>query len=243
MHIANALHKLLNILYYPELLNTLRKNINRQFVKELLFIKNNLSITPNTIIDVGAGVGEYIKSARYVFPDAMIYAFEPIPASFNQLANYFYNYKNISIYNYALSCENKISKFYLNEFPFSSSLLAMTERHKEIFPHTKNEIIIDIECRRFDSLTNIVIKKPVLLKVDVQGAELEVLKGGEGLIKDFELVRLEVMFEPFYELQPQYAEIVSYMWHLGFKSFLQMDPNFSLCNTNRPIFCDLLFIK
>ncbi len=242
--IINNWQRIVNIITYPELLRSLDKKMtNRTFVRELLFIEKRLHISPQTIIDVGASTGEFVKAARFVFPVATIYAFEPIPASFRHLIKLNDNDNNLFIYNYALSMENTLCSFNLNEFSLSSSLLSMTPRHKELFPHTKNETIIQVECRRLDSINNLKLKKPVFLKIDVQGAELQVLKGGEDLVKDFDLIQLEVSFEIFYQGQAQFLEIMAYMRHLGFKSFLQMDPQFSNEIPSYPIFCDLLFFK
>ena len=56
---------------------------------------------------------------------------------------------------------------------------------------------------------------PYLLKVDVQGAELDVLKGAERTF-DAEVVVLEVSFFKFFEDEPEYVDILAYMKAKGF---------------------------
>jgi FkbM family methyltransferase len=235
--------RIIDIIDYPELLRTLGKDIDRNFVRDLLFLKRRLNFSPNTVIDVGAAVGEFTKAARFVFPNPTIYAFEPIPELFSILKRNVQDKSNVLIFNFAIASENKISSFYLNEFAFSSSLLAMTKLHKEIFPDTMNDSIITVECKRLDSIKEITIIKPVFMKIDVQGAEIEVIKGGEHLLRDVDVVQLEVCFEPLYKDQAQYADLVSYMSRLGFRSFLQINPHFSSTHQFTPIFCDLVFFK
>jgi FkbM family methyltransferase len=235
--------RIIDIINYPELLRTLGKNINRNFVRDLLFLKRRLAFSPNTIIDVGAAVGEFTNAARFVFPTATIYAFEPIPEFFLILQHSAQKIYDVFTFNFALASEDKISSFYLNEFAFSSSLLPMTKLHKDIFPHTQNDSITTVKCKRLDSIKEITIRKPVFLKIDVQGAEIDVMQGGEHILKDVDVVQLEVSFEPLYEGQAQYAEVVSYMSKMGFRSFLQINPQFFTTNCSTPIFCDLVFLK
>lgn len=238
--IKENLKKVLDVLEYPELLSTLLKNLDRDFVKELLFIKKQIGITPNTILDVGASVGKWTKAARFVFPKAIIYSFEPIPESFYKLQDLQKADVNLNIFNIALSSENKRSKFYLNEFSCSSSLLKMTNIHKESFPFTKNENIVDVECKRLDSIDNIKWVKPALLKIDVQGSEKEVLLGSGDTIKNVDIVKLEVSFENFYENQVMYDELFSFMKAKGFNRFLQVNPSFA---NNKLAWCDLIFFR
>lgn len=238
--IKENLNRILNILEYPELIGTFSKNIEREFVKELLFIKKQIRLIPNTILDIGASVGKWTKAARFVFPKSIIYSFEPIPESFKIIQDLKKYDDNLYPFNIALSSENKRSKFYLNEFSCSSSLLKMTKIHKEAFPFTKKINIVDVECKRLDSINNIKWVKPVLVKIDVQGTEKEVLLGAGDTIKNFDMVKLEVSFEKFYENQVMYDELFSFMKAKDFNRFLQVNPSFA---TNRLAWCDLIFFR
>lgn len=57
------------------------------------------------------------------------------------------------------------------------------------------------------------------VKLDVQGAEMEVLRGGEGLLKTSLGALVEVWFTPVYEGAPLFAEIDGYLRHEGFSFF------------------------
>jgi hypothetical protein len=80
------------------------------------------------------------------------------------------------------------------------------------------------------------------MKIDVQGAELQVLYGAESLLRQFAAVTLEVNYERLYEGQAVIPEILAVMNRNGFSYFLQRDVVFSP-STKRPLFGDILFIK
>lgn len=240
--LRNNLRRLINVFEYPELLPLAIQGVNRSFAKDLLFIKNKLGITPRTILDVGAAVGEYSKAARLVFPEAHVYLFEPIPQSCEELRRISLNDNHLTVFEMALSTRNEKSCFHHNKFSFSSSLLPMTERHTIEFPFTRNEKFIHVECRRLDSLSEIRLTRPALMKIDVQGAELQVLIGAESLLPEFAAVTLEVNFEKFYENQADISDIFTLMKRNGLRYFLQQDVVFSLL-TGKPLSCDILFFR
>ena len=236
----NLIAKLGVIYEHPALLKTIGKKLNRNFVKNLLILKDKFDYTPNTIIDVGTAVGEWSKAANFVYPNAKIYAFEPISSSLDKAKNMLQNISNITYFNLALYSANQKKKFYINEFSFSSSLLKMTDRHKEIYPFTKNETEINVACKRFDSIKEIILKSPVFVKIDVQGTELEVLKGFGKLINKVDIIQIELNFEKYYEKQFNYNEIFAFFSENKFKRFLQLSPMYY---KNNLIACDYLFLK
>lgn len=234
------LNRAVNIIENPELLKTINKKIDRGFISNLLVLKKKLGVIPNTIFDIGAATGEWTKAARFTFPNAQIYSFEPIIESYKTLERLKENDSAFFPYNFALSHENSQADFYLNEFSFSSSLLKMTDSHETLFPFTKKKKRITIECRRLDSFKEINIISPSLLKMDVQGAELLVLNGCGKIINQIDAIELEVSFERFYESQAIYSELFNFMKINGFNSFLQLNPHFY---KNKILWCDIFFTK
>ncbi len=241
--IIKKLQTIIDVLNYPGLLGTIGKDVDRGFARELFFLRTTLGISLNTIIDVGAAEGAYTKAARFVFPEATIHAFEAIPESLERLRVWVGRDSKLHLYPFALGAEEKPMTFYRNEFSFSSSLLPMLERHKEVFPFTRNEHVVTVNCKRLDRFTELVIEKPALLKIDVQGSELDVLRGAEKLLKDFDAVQLEVSFESFYQGQASYDDVLSYMKKMGFGSFVQVDPQYSKTKPPKLYYCDLVFLR
>jgi len=119
----------------------------------------------------------------------------------------------------------------------------MTDTHKEIFPFTKGEKIINVYTDTLDNFINrkeIIIKGYTLLKLDVQGSELNVLKGATNELNNINAIQLELSFMPFYEGQATIEEIVRFLKPFGFSSFMQTEP---VIQNHKLLYSDFIFIK
>lgn len=81
--------------------------------------------------------------------------------------------------------------------------------------------IENIETTRLDDIEN--AKSPDFLKMDVQGAELEILKNGSNKLKDCLAVQLEVSYFNLYEKQPSFGELDVYLRELGYIPHMFLD--------------------
>jgi FkbM family methyltransferase len=151
--------------------------------------------------------------------------------------------ERIRCFNVALGSRNTRSRFFLNDFPYASSMLPMTDHLRDVFPHASCAQEVVVDCWRLDSLQGIDIKAPALMKVDVQGAELDVLNGCGNLLNQVGALQLEVNFEPFYECQTSVVELIGFLTDKGFTSFIQQNTYLSETNPRRVLFCDLLFLR
>ena len=238
--LANGLKKLQRISEHPELLRTLNKGLDRDVIVSMLILKKNLGFIPGTIVDVGAAVGMWIRAAHFVFPEAHSYAFEPIPENFSKLEAVKQTIPGLETFNLALGDRSGEADFNLNDFVFSSSLLSMTDHHKELFPFSKVTKSVKVQCRRFDELPGIRLSSPVLLKLDVQGAEMLVLDGCGTLLDQIDTVLLELSFDSFYDQQATVPDVFSFMYRRGFKRFLQINPQYK---NNALLYCDVIFMR
>jgi len=200
--------------------------MNRGFCKDLLFLKKEMGFNFSAIIDVGAAVGDYSKAAHFIFPTAKIFAFEPIPDSFEKLKSLTGEVINMQCFNLALSDHEGEAEFHLNEFNFSSSLLKMTNTHKMIFPFTKNETTVKVNTIKLDNILKNIGQGEALLKLDVQGSELTVLKGATDMLKEIDVIQLEISFLNFYVGQAFIENVITFLKSFGFNTFLQVIPTF-----------------
>lgn len=213
-------------------------NADLPIKKELLSIFKKE--TPSNIFDIGACEGE--DSIRYglLFKDVNIYSFEPLPDNFKMCKNNFnkFPYLNIKCYPYALSDKNGFEKFYVssgqpdgtendnwNYGNKSSSLFPPNPGYKKL-SWLKYNNIIEVECKTLYSFckeNNIKIID--FIHMDVQGAELKVLKGADNFIRQVKVIWLEVENVPIYLEQPLKKDIETFMKVIHFKKIIDTANN------------------
>jgi FkbM family methyltransferase len=139
-------------------------------------------------VDVGAHIGSIIAAVRRHCPSTRISAVEPIPAKAARLRHRF---AGINLFECALSDRAGSASFFVNrELSGYSSLNP-----------TGGDVEITVPLKRLDSL----VTDPDVVKIDVEGAELGVLRGAEGL-----------KARPVYMFESGPAEVLGYtkadMW-------------------------------
>jgi FkbM family methyltransferase len=177
----------------------------------------NLGIHPNTFIDVGANRGMMTKTVDYIYPNCNIYAFEPIKNCFSELQKLEAVITNLKSFNCALSDYSGTAVFNESLYDYSSSLLKMAEKHKEIFPYTKETSTYSVEVYPLEYfIDKMELTGTTLLKLDVQGAELKVMRGAEKILHSIDYVLCELSIVELYKGQPLALEVVNYMSEKGF---------------------------
>ena len=161
-----------------------------------------------TIIDIGANVGQFAEMIRPIIPSAMIYSFEPLESCFSELKLKEKTLSPFQCFQYGLGDKNEIKEINHNKFTQSSSLLTMEQRHKDAFPYTKDSYKESISIVTLDSvISNLAIESPLFVKIDVQGYELNVLRGAAATLPMIDILIVEVSFTRLYENQPLFEDI------------------------------------
>jgi len=172
----------------------------------------------NTVVDIGANKGQFSSLIRILFPNAFIYAFEPLnnPAIFFKKA--FKDDNHTKLFNLAIGPTDEIEEIHVSRREDSSSILPITELQVINFPGTeeiKTEQVV--QKRLISVLDSICICKPALLKIDVQGYELQVLEGSKELLQYFDWIYVECSFAELYKGQALAWEIISSLSDHKFK--------------------------
>jgi len=174
---------------------------------------------PETIIDIGSNKGQFILLIEKLFPNKMVYSFEPIKEMIDKQKKFFKYKKNIIFHNLALGSSITSKDFLITNRMDSSSFLKIAEDKNE----SKKYLIKEkrnIKISTLDSiLLNEKISRPILIKMDVQGYELEVLKGSNDLLKKTDYLLLEVSENEMYQNQPTEKIIIKYLKDLNFDIF------------------------
>jgi FkbM family methyltransferase len=188
-----------------------------------------------TVIDVGANKGQFAVYARIRWPNARLICFEPLPKPRAKLVRV--TRGQAEIHDCALGAEPGEGRMHLASRTDSSSLLALGARQKAIFGMEESgELWVPI--KRLDACVSTPLPRPFLLKIDVQGFELEVLKGATGLLPNLDAVYVEASYVELYEGQALHEEIERYLTDAGF--ILDGRYNTHL-HQGEPVQADLLF--
>ena len=142
------------------------------------------------IIDVGSHKGEFLSYALQLNEIKKIYAFEPQIEINKILTEKFVKHKNVEIFDFALDKEISKKKIYINKLSSTSTLSELNS--SSFYLKLKNFLIISknnfvnsyyVNTNTIDNLFKDILLKNTLLKVDVEGFEINVLMGVINKIK------------------------------------------------------------
>jgi len=159
-------------------------------------------------IDVGAHKGEFL---RYLLKlnHKKIYVFEPQKEIFKILNKNFGNNKKIKLFNIALGDKNLKKNFYINKLSltstFSVNKKTLISKIKNFILNSKNSYIDKFLIKTI-KLDKILYNQKIydaFLKVDVEGFELNVLKGANKLISN--KVKYVLVEKQFFQLYKNYT--------------------------------------
>lgn len=170
-----------------------------------------------TVLDIGANVGQFASEIRNILPDAKILSFEPIKDCFDKLNIKMQNDDKFYSFNYALGEEEREVEINKNEYLPSSSILTMSKNHTDLFPHTQKTTKEKILIKKMDEIIELKdLEKEILIKIDAQGFEDKIIKGGINIIKNSKAMLVETSFIELYKNQPLFDDIYKQLTEIGF---------------------------
>jgi len=166
----------------------------------------NMGISPLTAIDIGANVGEWYQDFKQIFPHANVLSVEANPQFETELKSKNPNSK-ITLLGREMNDE---VKFYINP-ETDNDVGASIYREKTQWGN--NAVEITLPMRTLDSLD----KQFDWIKIDVQGAEMDVLNGGYETMRQAMVVELELSVMRYNQNSPSASEVIHWMWENGFE--------------------------
>ena len=173
------------------------------------FPKNKI----RSVLDVGANKGQFIQTSLALLPDTPIYAFEPIPEVAQKLKERYSTIEHINIFQVALGVQREALLLHISQFLPASSLLKPQKQLLSEFPEVKIRDSVEVVVERLDTLIQAIpnINLPALLKIDVQGFEMEVLAGATAVLHQVSVIVCEVNLANLYEKQCAIDEIIQFL--------------------------------
>jgi FkbM family methyltransferase len=170
-----------------------------------------------TVIDVGANRGQFALFALSRFPGSRVHCVEPLSGPRARLTKLFGVDVRVNVIAAAAGAAAGLAKINVSREDDSSSLLEITQLMTQTFPHTEKMFEEDVRVATLDELlADEPLDRPLLLKLDVQGFELEALRGAENILRRADSVLVECSFVEFYRGQALFEEIWNFLKERGF---------------------------
>jgi FkbM family methyltransferase len=210
--VCDIRHKKFNLETNMSIEELKRKMSNkRQNMKDFLyFIKNKQKFYPDVIIDVGVANGTF--ELYDTFPKSQLILVEPIEEFSKCLNALQKKYDKVKVYPVAAGKSSTNMNIYVHDDLHGSSLYA--EEEGDITNGQCRKISVkplDDLCSRY-----IHSEARIILKIDVQGAELDVLEGSKRIMQNIDIIILEVSLHKFFLNGPEFYEIIEYMHKIGY---------------------------
>ena len=205
--------------------------LDKKHIKFLNDLKN-ANFIPKVVYDIGSSTCHYSRHVRNIWPecDVILFdAFEPLKHLYETL-DYKYNIVVLS------DEDDKEVKFYQNDLLSAGNSYYIEIGTKNIF--TDNNYILK-KTKKLDTIVD--DKKylyPDLIKIDVQGAELDVIKGSLNVLKYTKLLIIEMQHKEYNLNAPNVNITMQYLEMLGWKCIAnkficnEFDGDYCFINTN-----------
>jgi FkbM family methyltransferase len=191
-------------------------------------------------VDVGANQGEFSLFAAKRLPTGKVYAFEPVGDFFSMLKENISLNKFANIEPWKLGLSDKAGSFPIY---FDSDHKNQNEGIASLFALPDQQVKETIETITLDSFcSNNQITKVDVIKIDVEGAEFQVLKGSEQVLRNSKpLLMVELSEVNFKAAGYTSKELVGWVTSLGYKMYLIKKGRLIQTNSH-PEFCNVIFI-
>lgn len=206
------------------------------FYRRLIALKK-LGFKPRAILDIGAYKGAWGKQVQKHFPTSKLFLIEANPDHSSSLQKLPPNFKH----TIALLGEKskKSVNFYTTKSPFRSTGNSIYKEQTSAYQNSK------IRKLPMTTLDKVVKKHQLknidLLKLDTQGSELDILRGGLKTAQKAEFILLETQNLTYNQNAPSIKEVFPFMDKLGFRLF--DIPEIHYLPTGEMAQLDLLFVN
>ena len=195
-----------------------------------------IGFNPTTIVDVG--VATDTEDLYWHFPNAKYLFVEPLQEFESNLQQLCGLYPGSNYMLAAAGATNGELEILVTPDLGSTSRFETIESRDgayDMAPRTVPQLKIDT---MWDTLE---LSGPALLKIDVQGGEIEVLKGADKTLNNFEVIVLEVGLIEQYIGQPIFSDYISYMTKKDFVAYDIIHTGYA--DTGMLCQVDLVFVK
>jgi FkbM family methyltransferase len=208
-------------------------------------IKAYVDTETPVIFDVGAHYGESVTDYRCMLPHSTIYSFEPDSQSFSRLKQNTAGLKDVYCFQQALSDNSGQADLYINSSSATNSLLPISDTATALWGEavrtsSSTERVTTATLDSFCVSQN--VDRINILKIDVQGAEMSVLKGATDMFsrEKVDVVICEIITSPTYTGQNTLKEYLEFVENSGLVLVDILNP---VRKKNRLLQIDAIFVR
>lgn len=196
------------------------------------------------IVDGGAFHGHFTKALYRKLSRSRFLLFEPSPKSFQRLLRNFHNNPALICENLAIGAASGLAQLHLNKSSLTNSL-KFTSNTSKIYHGDLCQTIDTCEvgvCSLDQYFSQSDLSYPDIIKLDLQGGELDAINGGTRCLSHARIVLCEVQFVKLYDGSALFSELNAKLEALGFQLFQIFDLA-SDRSSGRLLFCDALYVR
>jgi len=196
----------------------------------------------DTVLDVGANIGQYGSGIRASGYRGRLVSCEPLSDAFAQLERRAERTPGWTALNTAVGASTGTIQVNVSANSYSSSVLRVTDASTVAAPKSRTVRSEEAALATVRQLvaTHHIEPGRTLLKVDTQGYEAAVLDGAGDTLTEFAAVQLEMSLVELYEGQALFYELDARLRNSGFDLF-SLEPGFADPTTGRMLQCDGLY--
>lgn len=195
------------------------------------------------VLDVGANEGQYALELRRLGYSGRIVSFEPIREVGERLKANLAGDGSWEFRAMALGSSDGAAQIQVGAEPATSSLLKPSDYLVERAAQARSVRTEEVRVSRLDTIFEPGWSSGrTWLKLDTQGFEMEVLRGGERSLPAIRVVQLELSLRPLYVGEPGFLEVSGWLNARGFE-LVGLEPGFVEASTGRLLQSDALFAR
>ena len=171
------------------------------------------------VLDVGAATGLYVGQLRRMGFEGRVVSFEPLSSAFEKLSAAAADDPAWECRQLAIGASDGTAEINVSANFDSSSLLGMTDRHRQSSADSAYVDTEEVRVASLDSIWEEIARADdrAYVKLDVQGYELEALRGAEQSLPDIVGIQSELSLQPLYEGAPLYRDVIDHLGPRGFR--------------------------
>jgi FkbM family methyltransferase len=193
------------------------------------------------LLDIGANVGSFTSDFLSIYKRSRSICFEPVSSTFEQLAARFAGDSRVEAHQFAISSFDGNAEMHVEAESTLCSLAEYTEDANTAY-RIGSAQLEQVGCRRLDSLQFGKGAERLFVKIDVQGFEIEAIRGAMQTLTGADAVLLECSFADEYkDNEPSFSLACALLRECGLYPIVFQDYGRSIANYAYER--DVLFVK